>query len=192
MVGIRLSLPIQRVSLILGSDLAGERVMANPCVSANPELNTNPEEMELNVPSVFPSCAITHAMTHQLKESEVDRLLNGTDEGYAQNLTESSVVGGQEGPEINLLQNHDMPVDADGNPPLTRSQLIQDQQADSKLVTLSQTSITEEEAQDYPVCYFKRTDVLMYKWRPPSAPAADDWGKLYIRLLFPRTVVDMC
>ena len=32
MVGIRTSLPIQGVSLILGNDLAGERVMANPCV----------------------------------------------------------------------------------------------------------------------------------------------------------------
>ena len=67
--------------------------MANPCVSANLELNTNPEEIELHVTGVFPSCIITRAMAHQLKESEVDRLPNGTDEGYAQNLTESSVVG---------------------------------------------------------------------------------------------------
>ena len=51
--------------------------MANPCVSTNPELNTNPEEIELRVPSVFPSCAITHAMACQLKESEVDRLPKG-------------------------------------------------------------------------------------------------------------------
>ena len=66
---------------------------------------------------------------------------------------ELSVAGDQEGPEINLLGNHDMPVDTDGNPPLTRSQLIRDQQADPELVALSHTSITEEEAQDYPVCY---------------------------------------
>ena len=118
MVGIRPSLPIQGVSLILGNDLAGERVMANP------ELNTNPEEIELHVPGVFLACAITHAMARQLKESEVDRLPNGTDEENAQNLTESSVVGDQEGPEINLLGNHDIPVDTDGNPPLTCSQLI--------------------------------------------------------------------
>ena len=54
MVEIRPSLPTQGVSLILGNNLAGERVMANPCVSANPELNTNPEEIELRVPGVFP------------------------------------------------------------------------------------------------------------------------------------------
>ena len=121
----------------------------------------------------------------------VDRLPNGTDEGYAQNLTESSVIGDQEGPEINLLGNHDMPVDTDGNPPLTRSQLIRDQQADPELVALSHTSITEEEAQDYPVCYFKRTGILMCKWRPQVLQLLMT-GKLYIRLLFPRTVVDMC
>ena len=122
MVGIRPSLPIQGVSLIVGNNLAGERVMAKPCVSAKPELNTNPEEIESHVLGVFPSCAITCAMPCQLKESEVDHLPNETDKGYAQNLTESSVIGDQEGPEINLLGNHDMPVDTDGNPPLTRSQ----------------------------------------------------------------------
>ena len=92
MVRIRPSLPIQGVSLILGNNLAGERVMVNPCVSPKPELNTNPEEIELHVPGVFPSCVITRAMARQLKESEADCLPNGTDEGYAQNLTESSVV----------------------------------------------------------------------------------------------------
>ena len=102
-------------------------------------------------------------MACQLKESEVDPLPNGTNEGYTQNLTGSSVVANQEGPQINLLGNHDMPVDTDGNPPLTHSQLIRDQQADPELVALSHTSITKEEAQDHPVCYFKRTGVLMCK-----------------------------
>ena len=84
-----------------------------------------------------------------------------------------------------------MPVDTDDNPPLTSSQLIRDQQADTELVPLSQTSITEEEAQDHPVCYFKRTGVLMCKWRR-QMPQLLMTGKLYIRLLFPRTVVSMC
>ena len=62
-----------------------ERELWPTHVSANPELNTNPEEIELHVPGVFLSCAITRAMARQLKESEIDRLPNGTDEGYAQN-----------------------------------------------------------------------------------------------------------
>ena len=89
-------------------------------------------------------------------------------------MAELSVVGNQEGPEINLLRNYGMPVDTNGNPPLACSQLIRDQQTDSELVALSQTSITKEEVQDHPVCYFKRT-VLMCKWRPPSASATANW-----------------
>ena len=92
MVGIRTSLPIQGVSLILGNDLAGERVMANPCVSANPELNTNPEEIELHVPGVFPSCAITHAMACQLKESEIPYSGKGWQGGKFGEFGESSVI----------------------------------------------------------------------------------------------------
>ena len=57
--------------------------------------------------------------------------------------------------------DHDMPKNTDGNPPLTHSQFIQDQQADPKLVTLSQEAITKEDAQDNPVCHFKR-----YIWCP--------------------------
>ena len=51
--------------------------MVNSYVSANPQLNTNPEEIELHLLGVFPSCAITRAMAHQLKESEVDPVPNG-------------------------------------------------------------------------------------------------------------------
>ena len=43
----------------------------------------------------------------------------------------------------------------DSSPPLTRSQLIQDQQADPELVILSQEAITEEEAQDNPCVILK-------------------------------------
>ena len=78
----------------------------------------------------------------------------------------------------------------DSSPPLTRSQLIQDQQVDPELVILSQEAITEEEAQDNPVCYFKRDGVLIRKWRPPSAQLLMT-GKLYIRLLFRGIVIEM-
>ena len=53
MVGIRSSLPVQGVSLILGNDLAREKVMVNLCMSPNPQLSTGPEEIELDVPGIF-------------------------------------------------------------------------------------------------------------------------------------------
>jgi len=38
MVGVRPTLLVQDVSLIMGNDLAGEQVMAEPCVSSKPEI----------------------------------------------------------------------------------------------------------------------------------------------------------
>ena len=122
--------------------------MVNPCMSPNPHLSSGPEEIKLNVAGVFPSCAITRAMTHKLKQNKVNSLLD----------TDSLAVTNKEEPELpNKLEDHDMPKNADdSSPPLTHSQLIQDQQADPELFALSKEAITEEETQDNPVCYFKR------------------------------------
>jgi len=55
MVGIMTSLPIHEISLILGTDLAGDWVMANPCLCPKPHSSTEPEENELQISRVFPS-----------------------------------------------------------------------------------------------------------------------------------------
>ena len=57
--------------------------------------------------------------------------------------------------------------------------MIQDQQADPELVALAWETLTEKEAQDNPICYFKRSGALMHKWRPPNVPATDDWKITY-------------
>jgi len=57
MVGVRPSLPVPGIALLLGNDLAGDKVMVDPCVSRNPQLNSVQEV----VPSVFPSCAVMRA-----------------------------------------------------------------------------------------------------------------------------------
>ena len=59
-VGLRPSLPVPGVSLILGNDIAGGKVEANPCVSDTPSCDvSDPVE---TVTELFPSCAVTHAM----------------------------------------------------------------------------------------------------------------------------------
>ena len=89
MVGIRPSLPVQ---VILGNNLAGEKVMVNLCISPNLQLSTGTKEIGLDVPGVFPSCAITHAMAHKSKENEVNSLPNQTHEEHIQYLTGSLAV----------------------------------------------------------------------------------------------------
>ena len=59
MVGVRPTLPVQGVSFILGNDLAGERVMAEPCVFHKPQISEDSGDSDMQIPGIFPSCAVT-------------------------------------------------------------------------------------------------------------------------------------
>ena len=59
-VDLRPSLPVPGVSLILGNDIAGGKVEANPCVSDTPSRDVS--DPVGAVTELFPSCAVTHAM----------------------------------------------------------------------------------------------------------------------------------
>ena len=59
-VGIRPDLPVKGVSLLLGNDLAGDKVMVNPCVSNFPSLITDSEMQDTF--GLYPACAVTRAM----------------------------------------------------------------------------------------------------------------------------------
>jgi len=56
-VGLRSSLPVKGIDLVLGNDLAGGKEETNPCVSNVPH-STHVED----IPGLFPACAVTHAM----------------------------------------------------------------------------------------------------------------------------------
>ena len=58
-LGVRHSLPVQGVDLILGNDLAGDKVVANPHFSQIP---CN-EETLINASELFSACAVTQAMS---------------------------------------------------------------------------------------------------------------------------------
>ena len=56
-VGIRPDLPVKGVSLLLGNDLAGDKVMNNPCVSSHP---CSPDDTDMqDTPGLYPACVVT-------------------------------------------------------------------------------------------------------------------------------------
>ena len=61
-VGIRPSLPFPSVHLLLGNDLAGDKVVVNPLVTDTPLLDQTPDPIEQEIPYIFPSFAVTRAM----------------------------------------------------------------------------------------------------------------------------------
>ena len=63
-IGVRPALPIDGVDVILGNDLAGNRVWADGCppVKSTPLLK-EPVDCEQEFPDVFTACAVMRAMT---------------------------------------------------------------------------------------------------------------------------------
>merc|ERR1711867_166670 len=88
-VGVRPNLPIQGVSVLLGNDLAGGKVVAGPivCQKALPDTDSDDEEL-------YPSCVVTRAMSRKL-QTTTDDSQESTKEASAQNddinLSETSL-----------------------------------------------------------------------------------------------------
>ena len=61
-MGVRPFLPVKDVSIILGNDLAGERVVS-PVVSARPCESDETNRLVEEFPHVFPAYAVTRSMT---------------------------------------------------------------------------------------------------------------------------------
>ena len=68
-VAIRHTLPFKCVHLLLGNDLAGDKVVVNPLVTDMPCMNQSQDPIEQELPDLYPSCAVTRAMG---KKSHVD------------------------------------------------------------------------------------------------------------------------
>ncbi|KAJ8049713.1 hypothetical protein HOLleu_02580 [Holothuria leucospilota] len=65
-VGVRPTLPVKGVSLLLGNDLAGGKVVANAILTDKPCDYNHTEQLEKEFPNLFPACAVTRAMSQKL------------------------------------------------------------------------------------------------------------------------------
>jgi len=61
-VGIRPTLPVDGVSLLLGNDIAGERVIINSWLSSLP-CSDGMDQVTQDIPGLYPACAVTRSMT---------------------------------------------------------------------------------------------------------------------------------
>ena len=75
-VGIRPFVPFKGVHLLLGSDLAGDKV--NPLLTNIPCINQPPDPTEQEIPNLYPSCTVTRAMTKKAKQNDGDIDLTDT------------------------------------------------------------------------------------------------------------------
>ena len=61
-IGITPSLPFTGVHLLLGNDLARDKVVVNPLVSDTPNIGQTDDPIEQEIPDLYPSCAFNRAM----------------------------------------------------------------------------------------------------------------------------------
>ena len=61
-IGMRPSLPVEGISLVLGNDLAGEKVMVDPRVIEKPRDDEKTEKLAEKFPGIFPASVVTCSM----------------------------------------------------------------------------------------------------------------------------------
>ncbi|XP_062610561.1 uncharacterized protein LOC134272333, partial [Saccostrea cucullata] len=188
-VGVRPTLPVKGVSLLLGNDLAGGRMVPDPIICEKPSLIG---EIEEENKELFPSCAITRAMAKKLGHAEQtvsQKLDTGKDLSIDLDETFLSAVLDSE----SHISSEDQQSKGDvfglqemlDNTPLTRDKLISEQESDVELQGLIEQALSPEEAEKVPVCYYKNQGVLMRKWRPPDASVEDEW-QIHHHIVVPR------
>ena len=79
-IGITPSLPFKGLHLLLGNDLAGDKVVVNSLVTDTPNIGQTDDPIEQEIPDLYPSCAVTRAMAKKaiLKNSNSDIDLTDT------------------------------------------------------------------------------------------------------------------
>ena len=77
-VGLGSSLPFEGVQLLLGTDLAGDKVVINHIVTDVhvPCVEQLPDPVEKEIPNLYPACAVTRAMSKKkLSDEDKDIIL---------------------------------------------------------------------------------------------------------------------
>ena len=137
-IGITPSLPFKGVHLLLGNDLAGDKVVVNQLVTDTPNIDQTDDPIEQEIPDLYPSCAVSQAMAKKaiLKNSYSDIDLTDTLIGqYFNNEIKKSLEPSLSDTQTDSSMScHSPPRSFDqGHDTRSKSQLIQEQQTDPEI-----------------------------------------------------------
>ena len=174
-VGVRPSLPVEGISLLLGNDIAGDKVAVQPLLLDQPKVEENTERLEEEFPGIFPACVTTRSMAKRISKSQIPQK---SDDHF--DLSQTFLADVDEEENINRkhsIKDQDLPsapspyVDKDQNKKsgFTRYQLIQAQKEDPEVSKLIDRVTDRDQVDTVAMCYFKQNGILMRKWRPPCS-----------------------
>ena len=169
-IGMRPSLPVEGISLILGNDLAGERVMVDPRVVEKPREDEKTERLAEKFPGIFPASVVTRSMKAKkeaIKEQGKEEIgLSGT---FLENIDvkrnkEKADKALMRSESRNVKENIPEKQESESKSVISRQNLIEEQSNDKELLDLFKIALTPVEAEKVSVGYLIRENILMRKW----------------------------
>ena len=172
-IGMRPSLPVEGISLILGNDLAGERVMVDPRVVEKPRDDEKTERMAEKFPGIFPASVVTRSMKAKeeaKKEQGKEEIgLSGT---FLENIDGKFEERNKEKADKALMRNESRNVkenipekqESESKSVISRQNLIVEQSKDKELLDLFKIALAPVEAEKVSVGYLIKDNILMRKW----------------------------
>ena len=170
-IGMRPSLPVQGISLILGNDLAGERVMVDPRVVEKPRDDEKTERLAEKFPGIFPASVVTRSMKAKkeaIKEQGKEEIdLSGT---FLENIDGKCEERNKEKTDKALMRNESRNVkenrkqESESKSVISRQNLIEEQSNDKELLDLFKIALTPVEAKKVSVGYLIKDNIMMRKW----------------------------
>ena len=172
-IGTRPSLPVEGISLILGNDLAGERVMVDPRVVEKPRDDEETERLAEKFPGIFPASVVTRSMKAKkevIKEQGKEEIgLSGT---FFENIDVKFEERNKEKADKALMRNESRNVkenipekqESESKSVISRQNLIEEQSNDKELLDLFKIALTPLEAEKVSVGYLIKDNILMKKW----------------------------
>ena len=176
-IGMRPSLPVEGISLILGNDLAGEKVMIDPRVVEKPRDDEKTERLAEKFPGIFPASVVTRSMKAKkeaIKEQGKEEIgLSGT---FLENIDVKFEERNKEKADKALMRNESRNVkenipekqESESKSVISRQNLIVEQSKDKELLDLFKIALTPVEAEKVSVGYLIKDDILMRKWSPTA------------------------
>ena len=172
-IGMRPSLPVEGISLILGNDLAGERVMVDPRVVEKPRDNEKTERLAEKFPGIFPASVVTRstkAKKEAIKEQGKEEIgLSGTfleniDVKFEERNKEKADKALMKNESRNVKENIPEKLESESKSVISRQNLIVEQSKDKELLDLFKIALTPVEAEKVSVGYLIKDDIMMRKW----------------------------
>ena len=187
-IGMRPSLPVESISLILGNDLAGEKVMVDPRVVEKPRDDEKTERLAEKFPGIFPASVVACSMkakNEAIKEQGKEEFgLSGTflekiDGKFEERKNEQAEKALMRNESRNVKGNIPGKQEGESKSVISRQNLIEEQSNDKELLDLFKIELTPVEAEKVSVGYLIKDNILMKKWSPTECDNSERGETVY-------------